>query len=104
MGLMDENGFCWLSRQSFRLISPSTGQGMMEMPRISFTRRSMKSSFVRLRRMARLTMAGETERSVAVFRSPLPSQAVASFSIQSGSGTPQAASAFSRFVIRRPSP
>ena len=41
-------------------------------------------------------MAGETERSAAVFRSPLPSQAVASFSIQ-------AASAFSRFVIRRPS-
>ena len=48
-------------------------------------------------------MAGETERSAAVFRSPLPSQAVASFSIQSGIATPQAASAFSRFVIRRPS-
>ena len=48
-------------------------------------------------------MAGETERSAAVLRSPLPSQAVASFSIQSGSGVPQAASAFSRFVIRRPS-
>ena len=46
-------------------------------------------------------MAGETERSAAVFRSPLPSQAVASFSIQSGSGTPQAASASrgSSFVV-----